>query len=385
MAILKELFGEKIELPQGMGHLDCFIRDTRVTVLTPPGAGAIATVEIAGPGAWAIVHRLFRPRGKTLPDAPELHRFWFGDFGTDPSDEVILAVTAVEPEPRLEVHCHGGPRIVRWVVDQLEECGAIMECGVRSADRADPWRLLTRAPTLRTAAILLDQAHGALAKSVRHIADLLERDPMAALKTLRELTQYEHCGRHLIEPWKVVVAGAPNVGKSSLVNSLAGYGRTVVSEVAGTTRDAVTVSLAFDGWPVDITDTAGLRAATGLEAEGIERTHRALREADLIVWVMDPQHRDILFAEVDANVIIKLSVSLCVMNKSDLLPEAPVEIPPGALCVSALTGAGIPELIAAVVDRLVVNTPPAGAAMPYTADLADALLDVQRAPGSVPQ
>ena len=83
----------------------------------------------------------------------------------------------------------------------------------------------------------------------------------------------------------MVVAGAPNVGKSSLVNALAGFQRSVVSEIAGTTRDVVSVQLAFDGWPVELTDTAGLREAEGLEAEGVARANRALAEADLVLWV----------------------------------------------------------------------------------------------------
>jgi len=81
---------------------------TVVSVLTPPGTGAIATVEVAGPRAWELVRHLFRPAGnKPLPEVAELHRFWFGKLSD--GDEVVLAVKAVKPEPRIEVHCHGGP------------------------------------------------------------------------------------------------------------------------------------------------------------------------------------------------------------------------------------------------------------------------------------
>src|SRR6185369_14624432 len=127
---------------------------------------------------------------------------------------------------------------------------------------------LAHAPTLRTASILLDQLHGAFERGVTRILDLLATNPEAAREPLRELARYAPIGRHLVEPWKVVVAGAPNVGKSSLVNALAGFQRAVVSDIAGTTRDVVSVPVAFDGWPVELTDTAGLREAEGLEAAG---------------------------------------------------------------------------------------------------------------------
>src|SRR5262249_7726954 len=121
------------------------------------------------------------------------------------------------------------------------------------------FELVQRAPTLRTAAILLDQLNGAFATEVRRILALFETDPRNAAFSLHRLAELGNTvGRHLVEPWKVVVAGPPNVGKSSLVNALAGYQRSVVSEVAGTTRDAVSVRTAFDGWPVELIDTAGL-------------------------------------------------------------------------------------------------------------------------------
>lgn len=98
------------------------MRDTRVAVLTPAGTGAIATVAVTGPRAWDIARRHFRPAsGKSLPETPELHRFWFGKLAD--GDEVVLAVKAVGPEPAVEVHCHGGRRVVRWVVELFLGCG----------------------------------------------------------------------------------------------------------------------------------------------------------------------------------------------------------------------------------------------------------------------
>ena len=143
-----------------------------------------------------------------------------------------------------------------------------------------------------------------------------------------------------------------------------------MSPVAGTTRDAVSVRLAFDGWPVELTDTAGLRDAEGLEAEGIERARRALAEADLVLWVRDASEPPVADAHGPPGLVV--------WNKSDLAPA------PG-LAVSALTGAGIPELVAAIVRRLVAHPPPPGAAVPYTPELADRVEAAAAAPTDAPR
>ena len=95
---------------------------TRVAVLTPPGTGAIATLEVAGDRAWQLARQLFRPAGKLLPEVPEVNRFWFGRIGDGAGDEVILAVTG---NATLEVHCHGGRRVVRWLVEQFVALGCV--------------------------------------------------------------------------------------------------------------------------------------------------------------------------------------------------------------------------------------------------------------------
>ncbi|MCI0702521.1 MAG: 50S ribosome-binding GTPase [Planctomycetia bacterium] len=370
--------------------------DTVVSLLTPPGTGAIATVEVSGPRAWELARQLFEPAGKPLPELPELHPFWFGTLG---NDEVILAVTGPLPcgrgslgassnEPRpqgsgptttVEVHCHGGRRVVRWVIEQFVAHGCIERNPGPSGqgfDSCDTIELLQQAPTLRTAAILLDQHHGAFATAVQAILYFLEHTPQAAPAFLKQLAKFAPIGRHLIEPWKVVVAGPPNVGKSSLVNALAGYQRTVVSEVAGTTRDAVSVRIAFDGWPVELIDTAGLREAEGLESEGIDLAKRELEEADLVLWVMDGTASEMVWASDD----IPKAKLLAIINKSDVmhdLKESPDAW--GMLLVSAITGSGIPELVAEITQRLVPHPPAPGSAVPFTPRLADLVEDAHAA------
>jgi tRNA modification GTPase len=268
----------------------------------------------------------------------------------------------------VEVHCHGGLRVVRWIIEQFVALGCV-ESVARSRDA--PADLLPYAPTLRTASILLDHTHGAFDKAVHEILDQLGTDPTAAVRSLAELASFAPVGRHLVLPWKVVIAGAPNVGKSSLANALAGYQRAVVSEIAGTTRDVVSVQVAFDGWPVELIDTAGLRDAAGLEAEGIELAKRTLAEADLVVWVMDATASTMNWPTDD----IPAAKLMTIVNKADAM----VVKPEGLQLVSATTGSGIPELVAAITQCLVPVPPQPGAAVPYTPQLAQAVEATQAA------
>jgi tRNA modification GTPase len=348
------------------------VSGTGVSLLTPPGTGAIATVEVRGPRAWELARKLFIPAGKPLPNAPEANRFWFGTLG---SDEVILAACGFA----VEIHCHGGRRVVRWVIEQFTSRGCVENPTPRPKGEGlgsrTAFDLLQRAPTLRTASILLDQLNGAFANEVRRILALLETDPVEARDPLHRLAELGNTvGRNLVEPWKVVVAGPPNVGKSSLINALAGYQRSVVSEVAGTTRDTVSVQTAFDGWPVELIDTAGLHDAAGLEAEGIERTRRVLSEADLVVWVMDASSREEVYPDAETEAVVKLPQStgwVLVMNKSDRSLDWLPGYPPGAIYLSATTGENVPQLADWVVYRLVPRPPQPGVAIPFTPQLAD--------------
>jgi tRNA modification GTPase len=171
----------------------------------------------------------------------------------------------------------------------------------------------------------------------------------------------------------VAVAGAPNVGKSSLVNALAGYQRSIVAPTPGTTRDVVTTRLALDGWLIELVDTAGLRAdAEALEQEGIVRAREAVADADLCLWVLDGSAPPV-WPDEDVEVVLQA------INKCDLPPAWNPENISGAVRVSARTGEGLEGLCAAVVARLVPDPPPPGAAVAFTPRLCEGIAEAQRA------
>jgi tRNA modification GTPase len=359
---------------------------TRVAELTPPGTAAIAVLAVVGPRAWEIVRGLFRPAGKPLPATPAIGLFRVGRLGSGAGDEVVLSVRHVEPQPWVEVHCHGGRQVVAWLVESFQAQGCTP---ADWRDLAGPMRLLrdltdglTRAPTVRTAAILLDQVNGALPRKLADLdAALAASDQSTAERLLAELLRFADLGRHLVEPWKVVIAGPPNVGKSSLVNALAGYQRSVVAPIPGTTRDVVTTALAFAGWPVELADTAGLRAAAEeLEEAGIARARATLAAADLAVWVLDATMPPIEPDEETRTALADRPL-LRVVNKVDQPAAWPLETARADVQVSALTGAGVADLAERIAAALVPEAPPAGAAVPYPPAVAEQLRAARNALG----
>ena len=169
-------------------------------------------------------------------------------------------------------------------------------------------------------------------------------------------------GEVLREGFRVVLAGPPNVGKSSLMNALARRDVAIVSEEAGTTRDVIEVKLDLEGLPVVLSDTAGLRDNPGkIEQEGIRRTLKRAREADLILWIIDVTAPP---ASVPEELAAREERVWAIANKMDLLPQGILHpLPDGAIGISALTGHGVDlltrKLTAAVRGRIGEGEAPA--------------------------
>src|SRR5262249_29135283 len=245
----------------------------------------------------------------------------------------------------------------QWIEQQSQQAG-----GDRFAARA--LIALSQARTERTAAILLDQCQGGLRREVHKVSDALAAGQTEqAEQLLRGMRQWKKRGEHLVEPFRVVLAGRPNVGKSSLINALVGYTRALVFDQPGTTRDVVSAQTALAGWPVELSDTAGLRETIDpLEAEGVVRTRERLAAADVVVLVFDATEP---WSVVNDSLCRDWENSLMVHNKSDLARSCFIcEKPPG-IWTSTVTGEGIRLLEQRIAERLVPQSPMPGAAVPF--------------------
>jgi tRNA modification GTPase len=350
---------------------------TRAAVLTPAGSGAIATIAVHGPGAGQAVGELFRPQsGRAWPPGTvEVGQFWLGRLGDQAeglaADTVVVAVKRVAPCSLLEIHCHGGVEVVRWLLETLA-ARAVQVCPWQELDVAQrddamgtaALTALIDAPTLRTAGILLDQYHGAMTRSLDAIRVAQQCGDVAeARRLLDQVSRHAALGRRLTTPWRVAVLGAPNVGKSSLVNAIAGYQRSIVAPTPGTTRDVVTTLIAVDGWPVELIDTAGMReAAAGVEEQGIGRARAVAQSADLCLWILDAATEPV-WPEAGVGRI------QLVINKIDLPAAWDLDQAGTAWRVSAQTNAGVGDLCQAMARWLVPEPPSPGAAVPFTPEL----------------
>jgi tRNA modification GTPase len=366
------------------------VPDTIAAVSTAPGEGAIALVRVSGANAVGVADKIFH--GKEMPSQFEPRVQHFGEiFGSGGRliDQVVLSVhrapASYTGEDLIEISCHGGMLVSAKV---LEAC---MRAGARAArpgefteraflngkmdlTQAEAVIDLIRAKTDLALRSATEQLEGRLGEQIRKIRDELvellahinasidfpeegitpdEGEPLRArLGSIREeiaaLLATADQGRILREGVRVVIYGATNAGKSSLLNRLLGYDRVIVSDTHGTTRDTIEETFNLDGVPIRLLDTAGLRTSTSeLEREGIARTEKSLQLADLRLHIADrnmPKPPDFKERMRDSNEII-------VLNKSDLPENSDWKDFHGAR-ISCLTGVGLPELQKEILARI---------------------------------
>lgn len=327
----------------------------RVCLLTPPGRGALAVVGLWGPDAAGFADLAFTSHGGPLrcrTDGAIAVGCWAAAEGHAGEELVVVRHGA----DRLEVHCHGGRAAPEAVIATLATLGARparwqewpgSTAGIvaREARAA-----LASAGGPRAARILCRQLAGALDREMSRVALLREEgDVAAASMAVDRLLCAARVGLRLARPWRVVLAGAVNAGKSSLVNALAGHARSLVTDRPGTTRDRVEVRIVLGGWEIDLVDVAGTRhdeaAAAAVERAGIARAEEARAAADLVLRVVP--------AGAGAGHAVPPSRrELLVLSKADLAAPAGA-VADGVVVTSALTGAGIELLGARIVERLV--------------------------------
>lgn len=357
-----------------------------IAIATPPGKAGVGIVRISGPKlqniSKALFHKALTPRQATL--------IALRDADGQLIDQLLaiyfLAPASFTGEDVLELQCHGGPQLLELVMKRCLELGkddglviaepgeftlraylnnkidlaqaeaitdlinAQSEAAVRGAARSlqgafseDINELIEEITQLR---ILVESTLDFPEEEIEFLENAQARDRLSAVKSKLQALQIgaKH-GKILRDGIHLVLAGAPNVGKSSLLNRLAGEEVAIVTSVAGTTRDRVKESITLDGVPIHIIDTAGLReTADMVEAMGIERSWEAIRMADLVIFLTDPDSgEDGLKERILEQIPAKCPV-LEVFNKADLISPESSKWTNRSILISAKTGEGIDGL-----------------------------------------
>lgn len=396
-----------------------FPDDTIAAVSTPPGEGGIGIVRLSGKEAISIVDRIFvSPAGK-LPSGVRSHSVIYG-FIKDPDtsekiDEVIVTVMRAPRtytrEDVIEINCHGGMLPLRRIL------GSVISQGSRPAEPGEFTRRaflngrvdlsqaeavidVIKARTEQAERMAIQQLEGRLSAEITALRDSVAEScalveayidfpeeevelPDSAgfissmqdiLDRLSALSRSFEEGRLFREGAAMAIVGKPNVGKSSLLNTLLKKDRAIVTDLPGTTRDIIEEGLNIDGIPVRIMDTAGIREAHDLvEAEGIRRSLAAIEGADIILAVYDASR---VLDRADRQIIEKVNnkKTISVINKWDIsngdfdAEDNGLNIYP-TVKISALRGEGIDVLKDTIVAALLSNK-----AMPGQDSAADILI-----------
>jgi tRNA modification GTPase len=375
--------------------------DTIAAIATPLGTAGVGIIRVSGPLAPELGRLLFRPAHPNC--SWQSHHSYHGDIVTADGQTIldeVLATLMRKPhsftgEDVLEISCHGNPLILRTILEQLITLGcrparpgefterAFLN-GRMDLSQAEALAAIISAQSAKAYQIGLAQLKGSLGRKIGELRTLLinalavleaaidftedvhENDAPAISPQIHEtiaginvlLSTYRQA-RLFTEGIQVVIIGKPNVGKSSLLNNLAGRKKAIVTDIPGTTRDLITETINVNGLCVHLTDTAGLRKPQdALEKEGIDLVWRKLEQADIIVILLDgskpltDEDRDILKQNKDRG-----SKILIAANKSDL-PAAwrPDQIPDNLLHginllhISAKFGDGLDALKQAMTD-----------------------------------
>lgn len=376
--------------------------DTIAAVATAPGEAGIGILRLSGPDALPYALRLFH-RDRPLPIPLKSHHAYYGHLrrpdGADPLDECVLTFfrgpRSYTGEDVVELACHGSNLVLGIALRALLRVGARLAepgeftqraflSGRLDLSAAESVIDVIRARTDAQLRVAVGQLSGRLSREIREQREALitllaeieagidfpdEIDPPADAEVARRAGEVRarcdallltaDAGRLYREGASLVLAGRPNVGKSSLLNALLGEARAIVTPVPGTTRDVIEESLNLRGIPVRAIDTAGLRETEDVvEALGVERTRAQLQAADLVVWLLDGTAG---ITEADRAVAAELRGQrlVAVVNKTDeadRISEAELRalLDPGAAVVriSALTGAGLASLEEILAERL---------------------------------
>lgn len=269
---------------------------TTVSLLTPPGAGALGVVRLRGPGAVQLLDGVFVPAGNKPLNPAAVDRPRYGQLidGGETIDDAVVTCGLAESVPSVDIACHGGVRTLERVLAMFQRRGALLT-GSSEASLWEPRNLLEQealnelalARTLQAARFLAYQRLH-LTRELAEIVDLASRDAERAYRRLTAARAGFTAARTLLEGATVALVGPPNSGKSTLFNYLVGQEAVLVSNTPGTTRDWVSETIELAGAPVTLVDTAGRReSADPLELEAMAVGAAESRKADVQVIVLD--------------------------------------------------------------------------------------------------
>lgn len=380
--------------------------DTIAAVSTPPGRGGIGIVRLSGPASLTIATSFFSPESSTEAGLP--NRAQFGRI-VDPAtgelvDEAVLTCfkspRSYTGEDVAEISCHGSPIILARVLQMALERGArVAEPGEftfraffnKRIDlaQAQAVRDVINAQTQYQARVATKQLQGELSSRLTPLKDALvdvivhlessvefvedDISPEAAATLITKLTSVIDAltaiagsftfGRYVKEGFDMAIVGRPNVGKSSVFNRLIGLDRAIVTELPGTTRDALYESTSISGVPVRLIDTAGIRETTDLvESIGITRSRSVIADADISLLVLDAS-RPLGREEIELIDSVPETNRIIAVNKIDLPNTLDEELHDrtgvhlselydNVLSISALSGSGFDQLTAKLFERL---------------------------------
>ena len=376
-----------------------------IAVATAPGKAGVGIVRLSGQNLTPIIKALF---DKELPPR-QASLLSLRDASGQLIDQLVaiyfVAPNSFTGEDVLELQCHGGPQLIELVMKRClelgKEVGLVMaepgeftlraylnnkidlaqaeaiadlidaqsEAAVRGAARSlqgtfseDINELVEEITQLR---ILVESTLDFPEEEIEFLENAQARERLLAVKQKLDVLQRgAQQGKILRDGIQLVLVGAPNVGKSSLLNRLAGEEVAIVTPIAGTTRDRVKESIQIGGVAMHIIDTAGLRqTADEVEAKGIERTWQAIENADLVIFLTDPhakQEADELRGRILESLPPKCPI-LELVNKADLLGQGQVISKDGLLMISAKTGQGIEDLKQKILEAVGWAGPQEGA------------------------
>jgi tRNA modification GTPase len=367
-------------------------QDTIAAIATPSGTGGVGIIRISGPASFKIARRIFQPDRSNC--SWESHRLYHGDIistdGQTILDEVLIALMrrphSFTGEDVLEINCHGSPLILQAVLSQLVQLGCRLaqpgEFSQRAflngridLSQAEALATLVAARSEKTCAIGLAHLKGALRAEIESLRllliealalteasiDFTEDIPAPEASgilpqidiladRLGSLLDSYRMAKVYTEGLNVVIAGKPNVGKSSLLNTLTGKKRAIVTDIPGTTRDLITGTINIRGIPVNIMDTAGIRKPHNIiEKEGIDLVWENLSTADLIIILLDGS-KPLTKEDTEIFAGIPTKNYLVAINKMDLPPSWETDeinqlLPQNKIMkISAKYGSGIEEL-----------------------------------------